>query len=102
MVKFIGRTQNTATDATLSEVVLNSTTSTIIGAVLPRRIFFSISNPSNRDIWLKLQPAATDNDQKGVFIPRNGHWEMQIDNIYTGEISAISALGSPEIFITEY
>lgn len=107
MAKTIGRNINFNDTATLSSAIaLNSTTSTKIGdsVVLPSqlRIFFSVSNNSNKDIWIKMQADSVDNDKKGIFVPRNGYWEIPMDNVYHGEISAIADSGSPSIYITEY
>jgi len=103
MALTIGRNTNTNDTATLSSAVaLNATTSTTVAVSLSERIVFTFSNPGNKDVWLKLQAASVDNDMKGIFIPRNGYWEMPTDNIYTGEISAIAVSGTPSVHITEY
>jgi len=99
----LGRTRNVNNKAIISSgIALNSTTSITVQAENKRRIFFAISSPDNKDIWLKFQPAATDDDEKGIFIPRGGYWEMPTDNIYTGEISAIAVSGTPTVYPTEY
>ncbi len=106
MSKVIGRTQNMTSTATITSVVLNATTSTVVAAANPSRIYFYVTNDSAEEMWLKLQPAATDNDKKGIFIGKKAeppkHWEMHPDNVYTGEISAIAGAGTPTIYITEY
>jgi len=102
MAKTIGRNLNVTDTATLSNAIgLNSTTSTKIADALSNRIVFILSNPSTKNIWVKLQAASVDNDKKGIFIPRNGYWEMPTDNIYTGEISAIADNGAPNVYVTE-
>ena len=99
----IGRNINTHDTAVLSAAIaLNSSTSTTVQASNDDRLFFSFSNADNRDVWLKLQAATTDNDMKGIFVPRNGYWEMPTDNTYTGEISAIAVSGTPDVYTTEY
>ena len=101
--KTIGRNLNTTDTATLgSAVALNSSTSIKLVDSLSDRIFFSLSNTTNKDVWLKLQAANIDNDAKGIYVPRGGYWEMPADNIYTGEISAIAVSGTPSVYITEY
>jgi len=103
MPKIIGRNTNQNDTAVLSNaIVLNNTTSIKVADALNTRINFSFSNNSNKDVWLKLQAASIDNDKKGIFVPRNGYWEMTPDNIYTGEISAIANSGNPSVYITEY
>jgi len=83
-------------------ISLNASTSTKIADSNANRIFFAVSNPSNKDIWLKLQIATVDNDKKGIFMPANSYWEMPTDNVYIGEISAIANSGTPDIYTTEY
>ena len=103
MAELIQRTRDTNDVAIISSAIaLNTSTSTILSGAFVRRIFFAVSNSSNKDIWLKLQAASVDNDKKGIFVPRNSYWEMQQDNIYIGEISAIANIGAPDIYITEY
>lgn len=103
MTKKIGRNINTNDTATLSSAIsLNATTSTIVISANARRIGLTISNESSKQIWLKFQTAATDDDKKGIVLFARSIYEMIPDNIYTGEISAIAESGTPEIFITEY
>ena len=103
MAKEIGRNTNTTDESTLSDAIAcNATTSTTIQAANEDRIFFAASNPGNKDGWIKLQAASVDNDKKGIFLPRNGYWEMPTDNFYTGEISFIAVSGTPDINTTEY
>ena len=103
MAKKIGRTRNINDTPNLSvAIALNSTTSTTIQAANEKRTFFCLSNDGNNKIYLKLQPASTDNDKKGIPIPKNGYWEMPMDSIYPGEISAISDTGTPNVLTTEY
>lgn len=107
--KTIGRNSNT-NDGTVSEtpvvlsdaITLNSTTSVKIADVVEDRIVFVLSNPSGKQIWLKFQPAADDDDKKGISLFGRSVYEMPTDNIYTGEISAISDTGSTEVYVTEY
>lgn len=62
-------------------------------------------------MFIRLYPASDDNDHKGVVITRDTFgnsnlfkpgWRMSADNIYTGEISALSSVGSVDIHVTEY
>lgn len=103
MTRKIGRTRNFNDTAIVSPAIsLNSTTSTKIADSDENRIFFAIVNDTSRDVWLKLQAAAVDNILKGILLHKNSYWEMSPDNIYTGEISAISVTGTPDVFVTEY
>ncbi len=106
----IGRNRNSNDSADVnSGVTLNSSTSVVIAAANPDRISFIVDNNSaQKESWIKLQPAATDDDKKGIFLARrsnasgNTSWSMDTDNIYTGEISAIADSGSPIVYVTEY
>ncbi len=106
--KTIGRNVNETDVATVSAgITLNGSTSTLISAANPDRIFFHVDkNGDEEAIWIKLQPAAQDDDKKGIFLTGTEKgitsWQMSPDNIYTGEISAISANGSSPVFVTEY
>lgn len=107
MVLKIGRNINTCSDATLTSVALNSSTSTKISDECPSatlcRVYFLVSNPSEEDVWIKFQAASVDNDKKGIFIGRRSTEIILLpDNIYIGEISAIAAEGNPTIYITEF
>jgi len=104
----IGRNKNENDESTISGgTTLNSSTSSVIAVANPDRIYFSVnSNFSDKACWIKLQSATTDNDKKGIFLNEKEKgitmWEMPVDNIYTGEISAIADSGSPVVFVTEY
>ena len=104
MTQIIGRNTNSNDTAILSDVIpLNTITSTVVAAPNPNRIFFSINNNNDlQGVWVKLQAASVDNDQKGIFVGSKSFWEMPSDNIYTGEISAIADVANPDIFTTEY
>ena len=103
MTRKIGRNRNSNEAATLSDAIaLNATTSTTIQAANAKRIGLKISNPSNKDVWVKYQAASVDNDMKGEWLPKNSVHKMDTDNVYTGEISAISASGTPDVYVTEY
>ena len=103
MTKRIWRTTNVNDTAVLSSAIsLNSTTSTTILSANSMRIFVNISNESAQDVWIKLQAASVDNNKKWIMIFKWTNWQMPTDNIYTGEISAIWAFDSPDIYVTEY
>jgi hypothetical protein len=103
MPKFIQRTTNTNDSTTASvAIALNATTTVKIQDSNLNRIFFALSNNSSQDVWLKLQAASVDNDKVGIFLPKKSYWEMPTDNIYTGEISAIADIGTPNVYVLEY
>jgi len=101
MTKRIDRNLNTSDEPTINTVTLNSSTSTTVAVAFEKRIKFSLSNPSNKRLYLKEQAASIDNDKKGHYIQGNGFWEMEVDNPHTGEFSAIAESGSPTISYTE-
>lgn len=73
----------------------------------PNRKFFSVcTDGDNQAVWIKLQPASVDDVKKGIWIEAKigaiNYWEMLTDNIYTGEISAISNGGNVNVYVTEY
>lgn len=107
-MKIIGRNINSNDEASVvSGISVGSGTSVVIAAANPNRIAFSVNNNlSNKACWIKLQPAATDDDKKGIFLHKKkegvGVWDMTPDNTYTGEISAISDSGTATVYVTEY
>ena len=102
MVKRIERTANRSDESDQGSVALNATTSVTVVSANPDRISFRLDNPSNQGIWLKLQAASIDNIKTGIFVDKGGHWPMDTDNFYDGEISAIAAVGNPTATFTEY
>lgn len=109
MTQLIGRTVNKNEIAVLSSgITLNTSTSVKISdakveGTPPSRTVMVISNPENHNIWIKFQPAATDNDKKGIWFPKSSTGNViPPDNSYTGEISAIAVTGNPVIYLTEY
>ena len=68
------------------------------------RIKVIIYNSGKRTLWVKFQPAATDNDKKGIPI-QAGETKvvMEGSDIYTGEISAIYDSGTfDDVYVTWY
>lgn len=110
----IGRNRNINGVATSTIVTINSVTATTISIANPSRIFFNATlapSVGNEDAFIRLYPAAVDNIQKGIVLIRDTFgnsnlfvptWEMPTDNIYTGEISAISLNGTFDLLVTEY
>jgi len=103
-----GRTFNTNDEATVTAIVLNDTTSTMISSANVNRVFFHVNNGVEPDkaCWIKLHAASVDNLKHGITIHEGqkgtGHWEMPADNIYTGEISAIADATPCTVYVTEY
>ncbi len=114
MVADVGNNRNFNDVAVTSELVLNDVNATVIAPANDDRIFFEVwlvSGATNVIAHVRLYPAAIDNIKKGVTLIRNtmGNinqfiplWRMPIDNIYTGEISAIAELGNIDIIVIEY
>lgn len=101
----VGNNRSTNDTAFLSEAIAvdDVTTTTLRAATTNEneRIYFSIT-VLGRSIWLKFQAASVDDDKIGIFVPRDGYYEMPINNIYTGEISAICDNGTANVYVTEY
>ena len=110
----IGRNQNTNDVATVTTYEINSVTATVISVVSPLRIAFGAcldSDTTSVDVFIRLYTAAADNLKRGEVLTRDTFgnsslfrpsWTMMPDNIYTGEISAISQSGLVTIHVTEY
>jgi len=108
MGKRIERRANTTDEAIIgSGITLNTSTSVKIADANADRLFFDVNNDdASQGFWVKLQAASVDDDKKGIFITsKTGarpFWCMPVDNIYTGEISAIAVAATPTAYITEY
>lgn len=108
MTATIGTSTNINTTANiLSAISVDSTTSItlLLAQNIPSeapRIKVIIYNDGNFDLWVKFQPASTDNDKKGFRI-EGGMTETILmgSDIYTGEISGIFDSGSNrDVFLT--
>lgn len=99
-----GRNRNTNNESVMSTgISLNSSTTIVITVSNSNRMFFCFNNnDANQGVWLKLQSSSIDDDKKGIFVPKDSSWAMPVDNIYTGEISAIANIGMPVVYYTEY
>lgn len=110
MAPKIGSNRNTNEIANVkSPIATNATTSVKIADANPNRLFFHVNNDSELErVWIKLQPAADDNDKKGIMLSKRNDgigtnsWEMPVGEKYTGEICAISDSGTPNVYVTEY
>jgi len=113
----LGRNRNTNSVADVTTVSLNDATASTLVPSNPDRIMCLISLDAgfgtgvDIEVFIRFWPAADDNDKKGIVLKRivSGNDSllqsvitMPVDNIYTGEISAIVAVGSVDIHITEY
>lgn len=88
-------------------IAIGGNSSVKIADANANRKFFSVcTDGDNQAVWIKLQPASTDDVKKGIWIEAKigaiNYWEMLTDNIYTGEISAISNGGNVNVYVTEY
>lgn len=111
----ITRNRNTNDTATISSpITLNQTTTVKIADANEDRIFFNVSvdcGVVTDCVFIKLQAASTDDDKKGIILATTAaasqnafklDWQMTPDNIYTGEISAITKNGAVVVVPTEY
>ena len=95
------RNANVYNTTSLTSVTLNDTTSTIILVANTDRLSYSISNPGGSQIYIKEQPASTDNDKKGEIIWVRSSGSSEPDQMYHGEVSAITESGNITILIKE-
>lgn len=97
------RNFNVKSSATLSSGIAVSTTSVIAKVANTDRRYLSISVTGN-DVFIKLQAASVDDDEKGEMLPNGETWRMPVGAIYDGEVSAIKDGVGPDatIFVTEY
>ncbi len=65
----------------------------------PIRMLIAI-NVQNKDTWIKLQPAAMDNDKKGILLQRGETLILEVENMYFGEISAIADIATSDVYVT--
>jgi len=106
MTRKIGQPTNVNDESTQpAGIVLNATTATKIADATPdpdHRIYFAVSNPSNKAVWIKFQAASVDNNKQGVLLFGRSNYEMPTNDKYIGEVSAIADSGTPTVYITEY
>lgn len=110
----VGRNSNKNSVASVTRVQINSVTATTIALPNPDRIYFSVClahGTIDVDAVIRCYPATTDNNYDGEVLTRHTlgnanlfrpDWAMTPDNIYTGEVSAISINGTFDLIITEY
>ena len=114
MAQSIGRNQNKNDVASVTTVEINDTTATVIVPANPLRIFLVINldgGTAEEEVFIRFYPAADDDLKRGMVIKRkiigatsinDPRVHMEGDNIYTGEISAISESGTFKLHITEF
>ncbi len=105
MVQVIGRTQNTADTATVSDFVeVNTNNAFTVVPANERRVFLAVTI-LDKDAYIRFLPASVDTtSRKGIYIKKNLTYEMSPDNIYTGEVSIINKKNGekPEFSVTEF
>lgn len=113
--KTIGRNINTIDSMTTTTISLNSSTATLLSGRNLDRNFFSVTlddtNQSTAIVYLRYYKASDDNTKHGAYILikhvagndslYDGYHYMNHDNIYTGEVSAITESGNLDVTITE-
>lgn len=110
-----GRSVNFNDTAVVTTVSINSVTATKLVDANPERMFLNIAlsnvDVNNISVFIRLFAALTNNNKEGmpigVFRMGNNNiykidWTMPPDNVYTGEVSAITTLGTTTLNITEY
>jgi hypothetical protein len=114
MAAMIGRNVNSNDTANVKVIEVNSVTATTIAIENADRMSFNAClspNLIDLNIIIRYYPAAQDNILRGDVLTRvtagNNNLfrpthNMDTDNIYTGEISAISVNGTHDLYITEY
>lgn len=109
MTRKIGRTRSFNDTATIgSSIVATSGAEVTLATSNPNRLFFGVSVDNDiypeqfQKVWIKLQSSGTDTINKGIMLSPGGYWEMPVDNIYTGEISAMSQKKDINLYTNEY
>ena len=115
MTKKVERTMNTNDTATVDCISVNSSTAvTLVSANAGRMSFRATINGQDNDrtVFIRYYAASVDNIKQGNVITKKLDEDgsffriediMDVDNVYTGEISAILLSGgSINVYITEY
>lgn len=100
MTKRIGGNLTISDEAVEANVSINSTTATTLVEEDEDRTYLEISNPSNQDVWIKLQAASVDDNKTGIHLPAGERWRMGDNDKYTGEVSAIMDVGGSKLIHT--
>ena len=109
-----GRNRNTATEASVTTVEVNENTASVVAVANPARIHITINldgGTAEEEVFVRFYPAGDDDLKKGLVIKRkiigatsinDPRVSMDGDNVYTGEISAISESGTFDVHVTEF
>lgn len=109
MTNKVGRNQNVTDTVNTTTVGINSTTSTTLLAANPDRLWAKVSldvGGGQAGAFIRDYAAATDNNKAGELIFRTAQGAVSkyvtiVDNVYTGEISAISVSGTINVHVME-
>lgn len=109
MVAKVGRNINIQDTVVTTTVTVNAATATTLLAANPDRLWAKVCVDAGGgfvEVFIRDYAAATDNIKKGEIISRtNGKiytvYKTVTDNIYTGEISAISVAGGFDVHVME-
>lgn len=94
MTKKIERTRNTYDETTGADIALNTSTYTVLLAANADRIGYKVTNDSPNDVLI--------NENGGEFLMfKRSIYESTEDNIFTGELTAKSVVGTPTIKVME-
>tara|TARA_R110002096_G_C14430876_1_gene709889 strand:+ start:157 stop:501 length:345 start_codon:yes stop_codon:yes gene_type:complete len=114
MASIRGRNTNSNSEATVTTYEVNPGTATTVAAANPDRMYLSVAldvGTTARHAYVRLYPAGTDNIKKGdpLAVETDGNdniftlvWRMTPDNVYTGEVSVITTVGTFDVHVTEY
>jgi hypothetical protein len=114
MTHKIGSNQNTNAVSTVTTITLNNLTATTISAENLDRLALDVclgAGTANVNIFIRPYAAAVDDLKNGHVLTRYtmGNvsyfmpaWSMRADNIYTGEYSAITDIGTVDVHVMEY
>ena len=113
-MKIIGGNLNSTDETVTTTKTINSLTATVLAAANPARLYLRVSldaGLANVEAFIREYPAATDNNLDGELLIRNtlanqslykSMYETGGDGyVYTGEVSAISVVGSFDLKVIE-
>lgn len=115
MVRKVGRNRNEFSETDTETHTLDSVTAVTIAEANSARLFLSVTLDPNTitdaRVFIRYYPAATDNIKHGTDVLTrvttandnlfHDRHEMDSDNVYTGEISAITNAGTLDVTVTE-
>lgn len=98
----IGSILETASVSTIDDYSVTDSSSITVKSSGANFLYFALSNDGSTKIYLKMQAASVDDDKKGIVVYPGELYEMPEKTRYTGEISAISDLGTNSVSVTVY